>query len=825
MDIVQENASRETFWSLLSDKQYSIHIPRIQRDYAQGRTEAEPTQIRQKFIKDIFDALINKKNLDINFIYGNINKGLEFIPIDGQQRLTTLFLLHWYFANWSNKLTEENKKILCKFQYETRFVSGEFCQRLVEKVGINLKELNESETDLIDRIKDYSWFFSAYERDATIKSMLVVLQEIHNEIKRIEDKSVVNDFFDILISKNCPITFLFLDLANLGLTDEIYIKMNARGKALTKYENFKAQLSSYLYSKDKSFSEYFIKELNGRWSSFFWHEEYRPVIKNALGKEIRATIFDDQIMGLIRFVMWNEYIVNTDMDKRESDWKKIRSYLEAIYSESDLLFFNRLFVDEFKTTQKYKSEVSCVNEKSFYFLDRLMKVLDKRKKDQGTINFINHNRYQKNFIDEESLFCKTIKTIHPSCSYVEQVLIYAEFCFLVKYANDDGSFDKENELTDWIRFISNLTKATQYNSYEDCFRSIRGIRRLIDEGEALHIYDYASKICRREYKNGSGFGFYENQVMEECIKAILIAHNNWRNVIIDAEKSFLDNQIASVLSFSGIWNFYQKIMDEYEIKNPERTVLPDAIDIFSPLFEDVHYIESFKTYLKKINLIFDSNKIKEDVEKDCLLRRALLTFGGAKCYMLPPNKSVSSFLDVDGRDYSFKRLLRDDNNGCRDYFKELLDAINPDENIAEQLETIIQNASFDRSNKWKQYFVQMPELFTVFKKHMFIYREGERILLLEKTKTSSTNREYYSFVLYLKTKALGYNVSYQTNFSEGTEKFLKLNDKSGNEVQIVYKKADNSETYSFFARKKGEILLNGNMDEMLNYIKNNALKN
>lgn len=90
-------ASRENFWSILNNKKYTISIPRIQRDYAQGRKEPEPTQIRQTFLKDAFNSLTNNVPMDINFIYGNLDKnedGIEkFIPIDGQQRLTTLFLI------------------------------------------------------------------------------------------------------------------------------------------------------------------------------------------------------------------------------------------------------------------------------------------------------------------------------------------------------------------------------------------------------------------------------------------------------------------------------------------------------------------------------------------------------------------------------------------------------------------------------------------------------------------------------------------------------------------------------------------------------------
>lgn len=40
-------------------------------------------------------SIISDKLINLDFIYGNLD-GDTFLPLDGQQRLTTLFLLHWY---------------------------------------------------------------------------------------------------------------------------------------------------------------------------------------------------------------------------------------------------------------------------------------------------------------------------------------------------------------------------------------------------------------------------------------------------------------------------------------------------------------------------------------------------------------------------------------------------------------------------------------------------------------------------------------------------------------------------------------------------------
>ena len=76
-----------------------IEIPIIQRDYAQGRETKEVNRIREQFIDVLYNALTGSKEdaVKLDFVYGNIEEG-KLIPLDGQQRLTTLFLLHWYIA-------------------------------------------------------------------------------------------------------------------------------------------------------------------------------------------------------------------------------------------------------------------------------------------------------------------------------------------------------------------------------------------------------------------------------------------------------------------------------------------------------------------------------------------------------------------------------------------------------------------------------------------------------------------------------------------------------------------------------------------------------
>ena len=70
-----------------------IIIPKIQRDYAQGRIDSDTVRVRTRFLESLYKALTDVP-ITLDFVYGDIDNQGVMRPLDGQQRLTTLFLLH-----------------------------------------------------------------------------------------------------------------------------------------------------------------------------------------------------------------------------------------------------------------------------------------------------------------------------------------------------------------------------------------------------------------------------------------------------------------------------------------------------------------------------------------------------------------------------------------------------------------------------------------------------------------------------------------------------------------------------------------------------------
>lgn len=252
-----------------------VQIPMMQRDYAQGRPEEQ--ELRDRLLAALFGALSKKEELELDFVYGAVKErdgSPYFIPLDGQQRLTTLFLLHWYIGQRELPADElaDRQAELSRFSYDTRSTARDFC---LEICALDKLSFTKTPGELI---RGKSWFFSAYEKDPTVKNMLYMLDAIHESYQRSASP---------LYPELSRLSFYVLPLDGFGLTDELYIKMNARGKPLTDFENFKADLINWMTDKENPERELFLQEvyydqrlmpyvmaislkLDNEWTNFFW---------------------------------------------------------------------------------------------------------------------------------------------------------------------------------------------------------------------------------------------------------------------------------------------------------------------------------------------------------------------------------------------------------------------------------------------------------------------------------------------------------------------------------------------------------------------------
>lgn len=299
-----------------------IEIPLIQRDYAQGRDMPKVNYIRTRFVGALREALINKEPITLDFVYGEIDNNRTLIPLDGQQRLTTLFLLHWYIARREG-VSEDKLDFLTKFSYATRYSAREFCKHLVSpdyQPDFNCSRLS-------DEIKDQSWMPHDWENDPTISAMLRMIDYIH-----VMFNNSCNNLWRRL-EAGC-ISFYFLPIKQLGATDELYIKMNSRGKPLTEFENVKAEWEasiraispSIMSQQDAEQLQGIEQKLDNDWTDLLW--PYR----NGQTGSSADDVVDDKFIRYLRFLTDLIFYKNDEQVKESSD---ILSIVEYLFKDSE----------------------------------------------------------------------------------------------------------------------------------------------------------------------------------------------------------------------------------------------------------------------------------------------------------------------------------------------------------------------------------------------------------------------------------------------------------------------------------------------------------
>lgn len=289
-------SEEKSFFELL--KENKVSIPKIQRDYAQGRKTKNIQYIREMFLNNLFKVLSDNHDnnkLKLDFVYGYEDKDKLkdkeiniFKPLDGQQRLTTLFLLHWYFAK-KESISQDELSILKNFSYDTRKSSRDFCEKLVDFQPDFSQEVSEKTTDRIEKqIINQNWFIANWNNDPTITSMLVMLKAIDEKFNGL------SNIWGKLTGNNPSIVFHLLKMTNLGLPDDLYIKMNARGKPLTDFEHFKSQFSEVLSGE---FKEKFNSKIDREWADLFW-----DIFKENQNPDI--DIAQNMDKGFLSFRLW-----------------------------------------------------------------------------------------------------------------------------------------------------------------------------------------------------------------------------------------------------------------------------------------------------------------------------------------------------------------------------------------------------------------------------------------------------------------------------------------------------------------------------------------
>ena len=490
-----------SFWKFIQEN--TIEIPIIQRDYAQGRIGKE--QLRTSFLKELKEALDKKQLLKLDFVYGSVENG-HLQPLDGQQRLTTLWLLHWYIALKAEK-HKEASNILKNFSYETRISSREFCKKLCEADFTQFVE-----ESIVDFITQQTWFYSFWKQDPTIQAMLRMLGGTTNEEEakdNIEAVFKVEDFSEYwtrLTSEEAPIAFYYQPLKDFGLSDDLYIKMNARGKQLTPFENFKADLIGYIEQESKK-DETWNKLLNvpilldTDWMDIFWKnksENYQ---------------IDEIYYAFLNRFFWNYYV---------SSSKETGSKIEQTDTYK---YLNKDNYTTYDSLENYKNSEGIIPLELFEDLQTVLNNFGKYSQDKLLKEVIPNAQWETPFFfipeyDEKGGII--------GVNQLQRIIFFA----ICKYFKEGEG--EENSLKRWMRVVWNLVSGEDEGGLPQ-IRNIDAVKIAIDY---IAIFDshnvYNSMLSKTLIIDKTNE--FQQRCNEEIEKAKKICEEDtWEEKIITAE--------------------------------------------------------------------------------------------------------------------------------------------------------------------------------------------------------------------------------------------------------------------------------------------------
>lgn len=458
-----------SFYELVQS--YNVKVPIIQRDYAQGRKRN--ITICENFLKALKDSIINNKTINLDFIYGNVEDEV-FLPLDGQQRLTTLFLLHWYAFAKENNTDTLIRTNLKKFSYETRLSSRRFCEALLD----NTVTVDSSLETISEQILDSKWFFISWKNDSTIRAMLRTIDTIHAVFKD------TNNIWESLVDRK-NIVFHLLILENFGLSDDLYIKMNARGRLLTPFENLKAEIqdksSKNNWEQSRTEIEKFSYRIDGRWTHFLWHNFNK---NNSI---------DDAHMNFI-----------TTMVMIKLSTGQILKGVERIE-----------LIRKLNENNSYRELIKYIDEDTFNYIydcyELYCNLFESSSMPRLTLDMWRHE-------PEENLLYQVL--IGSNTSYTHKILFFAH----TEYLRRNSSID-QTRYEEWMRVVRNIVSRadlTADGKRSDIVRSpdtFYGAINLVNELSAgcNDIYAYLSA-------NSISSSFAREQVKEEIIKSKIITN-------------------------------------------------------------------------------------------------------------------------------------------------------------------------------------------------------------------------------------------------------------------------------------------------------------
>ena len=612
----------------------AVEIPILQRDYAQGRLAPQKKERNRKeinrkeinrkgenFIKVLFTAMREERGLHMDIIYGSIEtrdgdhpEEKTFIPLDGQQRLTTLWLLHWYLSQWEER-SEEIAPLLQRFTYATRSTTRDFCQRLC-----SLRLTQDELANPLEYFPEKIWFTSKYSYDPTIQAMLNMLNAIAQEQK---EHPVSFDQLERL-------QFRSFDIGAYELTDELYIKMNRRGKQLESIENLKAEFVGYLKEIGHDFSkpDSYDRKLDHEWADMAWgHRENDE--------------FDIRYLRLFNRYFYNLWIIDNPAGEREKS---------STPDELNLHFTGT----DYRGFEAYQAILSIEKGR----LERMARFFNFLASDRGIMysDYLRDPWRDKNR-EQDSAYPYLLDVV--KLSMLDRIALYALMLYVDNALDED--LQSSEHYQSWMRVVWNLIADPNLRNYQAQRRYMLLLAQLAPHSTTIESFLVSTDIEKIGIRSTGDEK--ARLTLEQDKLRYIERYPNRREALLRAECiPCLQGQVGFLLGIEGDDDHFSKIVELTE-KNIKvdwtwgaKYLWPALISLLErPLF-DLSYEDKFHGYLSHKEHSSDIHWRLQDLLNRPHITKALLSL--------------------------FERCLQDEDREFTEVCEELRQSYEYDENIS-----------------------------------------------------------------------------------------------------------------------------------------------
>lgn len=738
-----------TFYSEFIANKKNIVIPRIQRDYVQGQNKS----IIKGFIEELRNSLINHKKIDLNYIYGSFDKDSNFTAIDGQQRLTTLWLLYFYIS------ARAGETLSVDLIYQDR----EYAESFVKALKANAQSIHDyEENSFKDFIENQPWFLLSWKKDTSVVSMIETLSVINDSFRGGTDLS---ELWDNIINTGLDqITFSFKDVG--GLNDDVYIKMNSRGRPLSEFENLKSwmdgKISECWKEKPEKVQEW-QQHMDNEWTDLFWNNRNQ-------NQEHPEEIDDEQLRLFynLMYLYWiKEHNDESLFDK--ADYEKIKFLLDI--PDEDNKSVDAKVLERIKSKEHFALPL-YVLEKSKFFdentFEFILQCLNQFSEKIEELNKTDLFFWEQAESQKATTIFYQMALSEESSEYKRLALAYAVSIFFQENTSTDNNFAK------WLYHLRNIIINTDINVYN--------FKKILDDIDTLSsnckkndIDEFLQNVACNKFA-----GFNEMQIEEEKIKSRIIIS---KNESLIKEMKQLENHPFFVGQIKWIFDFLGESPD----------------------------VEKFTAYSKVMRKLFDSDGLA--LNNNTSFRKALMSCttedwtsrNGSIINFMYSKTDMKAFLSGSEGKYlknvCLKQLIENilsddkknaDNNDLEKYFNA---------------DKIADKAPFCEKD-WRYYFCKYDEVWNYMAEGNCRFENNNKVIILSKERINSYHvelRSYCMYQYYRKDKSskikwdIGYYYSAETD--ESGCLYFDRNDISGARwaLDVNYNQNDSEEyVISFF---------------------------